>query len=324
MSKQWGEGTMVVPAPREVDVIMKSVPAGKLITIQEIRTILAKRHGATISCPLTTGIFAWIAARAAQDDFDAKPRGCHTVLANAQVGRIPEREVSRWRRGPEAEARGRGPLGGGTGHAVHRRKLRKLNRDPQKSPQMIGAGSERRGSSTVVGLVLASTSLYRRALLERLGVPFHWGAPSCDESALEGEEANPVLLAERLAHAKAASLVADEPGAAIIGCDQIVSFQGRVFGKPSTFERAVDQLSCLAGERTNWSRRWWSSAARRVFRHTDVTLLQMRDLSRTAIERYVSADQPLDCAGSYKIDRGESCYLKGSNQKTIRRSRDYR
>ena len=72
MSKQWGEGTMVVPAPREVDVIMKSVPLGKLITIQEIRVILAKRHGATISCPLTTGIFAWIAARAAQDDLDAK------------------------------------------------------------------------------------------------------------------------------------------------------------------------------------------------------------------------------------------------------------
>lgn len=72
MSKQWGEGTMVVPAPREVDVIMKSVPEGKLITIQEIRVILAKRHGATIGCPLTTGIFAWIAANAAQEDLDAK------------------------------------------------------------------------------------------------------------------------------------------------------------------------------------------------------------------------------------------------------------
>jgi alkylated DNA nucleotide flippase Atl1 len=74
MSKQWGEGTVVVPAPREVDVIMKSVPEGKLITIQEIRAILAKRHGATIGCPLTTGIFAWIAAHAAQDDLDSKRR----------------------------------------------------------------------------------------------------------------------------------------------------------------------------------------------------------------------------------------------------------
>ena len=72
MSRQWGEGTMVVPAPREVDAIMKTVPEGKLITIQEIRVILAKRHGATIGCPLTTGIFAWIAAKAAEDDFQSK------------------------------------------------------------------------------------------------------------------------------------------------------------------------------------------------------------------------------------------------------------
>lgn len=75
MSKQWGEGTVVVPAPREVDAIMKSVPSGKLITIQEIRAIVAERHGATIGCPLTVGIFAWIAAHAAEDDHKAKRRG---------------------------------------------------------------------------------------------------------------------------------------------------------------------------------------------------------------------------------------------------------
>ena len=75
MSKQWGEGTVVVPAPREVDEIMKSVPSGKLITIQEIRAIVAERHGATIGCPLTVGIFAWIAAHAAEDDHKAKRRG---------------------------------------------------------------------------------------------------------------------------------------------------------------------------------------------------------------------------------------------------------
>jgi alkylated DNA nucleotide flippase Atl1 len=68
MRKAWGEGTLVIPAPREVDAIMKAVPAGKVITIQEIRAILAKRHGATIGCPLTTGIFAWIAAHAAEHD----------------------------------------------------------------------------------------------------------------------------------------------------------------------------------------------------------------------------------------------------------------
>jgi hypothetical protein len=68
MSKRWGEGTMVVPAPREVEAVMKSVPAGKLITIDEIRTALAKKHRTTIACPLTTGIFAWIAAQAAEEE----------------------------------------------------------------------------------------------------------------------------------------------------------------------------------------------------------------------------------------------------------------
>jgi alkylated DNA nucleotide flippase Atl1 len=68
MTSQWGEGTMVIPAPREVDEIMKRVPEGKLITINEIRAVLARRHGATIGCPMTTGIFAWIAANAAEED----------------------------------------------------------------------------------------------------------------------------------------------------------------------------------------------------------------------------------------------------------------
>jgi hypothetical protein len=68
MRKRWGEGTVVIPAPREVDAIMRSVPLGKLITIQEIRAMLAQRHGATIGCPLTTGIFAWIAAHAAEEE----------------------------------------------------------------------------------------------------------------------------------------------------------------------------------------------------------------------------------------------------------------
>jgi hypothetical protein len=68
MSTRWGTGTVVIPAPREVDEIMRSVPRGKLITINQIRAKLAQKHGATIGCPITTGIFAGIAARAAGED----------------------------------------------------------------------------------------------------------------------------------------------------------------------------------------------------------------------------------------------------------------
>jgi hypothetical protein len=67
MTKRWGAGTVAIPAPREVDAIMRRVPSGRLITINEIRSLIAKKHGATIGCPITTGIFAWIAAHAAAE-----------------------------------------------------------------------------------------------------------------------------------------------------------------------------------------------------------------------------------------------------------------
>ena len=65
MSPKWGTGTVVVPAPMEVDALMREVPVGKVVTINRLREALARRHGATIACPITTGIFAWIAAHAA-------------------------------------------------------------------------------------------------------------------------------------------------------------------------------------------------------------------------------------------------------------------
>lgn len=68
MSQRWGTGTVVIPAPLEVDAVMKRVPKGKVITINEIRQTLARKHHATIGCPLTTGIFAWIAAHAAEEE----------------------------------------------------------------------------------------------------------------------------------------------------------------------------------------------------------------------------------------------------------------
>jgi hypothetical protein len=67
MSKRWGTGTVVIPAPLEVDEIMRKVPEGKLTTINEIRSALARKHKASIGCPITTGIFAWVAANAAEE-----------------------------------------------------------------------------------------------------------------------------------------------------------------------------------------------------------------------------------------------------------------
>ena len=68
MSRRWGTGSVVIPAPREVDEMMRKVRKGRLTTINHIRQALARRHGATIGCPITTGIFAWVAAHAAAED----------------------------------------------------------------------------------------------------------------------------------------------------------------------------------------------------------------------------------------------------------------
>jgi hypothetical protein len=72
MTTRWGTGTMVIPAPVEVDELMRKVPPGKLTTIAELRTALAAKHHATIACPITTGIFAWIAAHAAEEGLSSK------------------------------------------------------------------------------------------------------------------------------------------------------------------------------------------------------------------------------------------------------------
>jgi septum formation protein len=160
-------------------------------------------------------------------------------------------------------------------------------------------------------LVLASTSVYRRALLDRLGVPFRWRAPLCDEEALKSAESDPRTLAEALANAKAASLASVEPEATIIGCDQLVACQGQVFGKPGSVACAVEQLGAMAGLVHELITALVVVEGERIFSHTDVTRLQMRRLSRPAIERYVAVDQPIDCAGAYKIEsRGIALFDK--------------
>ena len=68
MTKRWGEGRFVIPAPREVDALMKQVPRGRIVTINELRAALARKHKTDFTCPITTGIFSWIAANAAAED----------------------------------------------------------------------------------------------------------------------------------------------------------------------------------------------------------------------------------------------------------------
>lgn len=161
----------------------------------------------------------------------------------------------------------------------------------------------------MMDLVLASTSPYRRALLERLGLPFRCRPPRVVEETLKAQGLAPRALAEQLARAKALSLIDLEPAATLIGSDQLVSLDGRILGKPGSIADAEAQLADLA------SRTHELITALVVWRHgsirshTDVTTLTMRSLTPDEIARYIAADRPIDCAGSYKIEaRGISLF----------------
>lgn len=155
-------------------------------------------------------------------------------------------------------------------------------------------------------LILASTSRYRRALLERLGLPFTALAPACDEDALKDPRLTPQALAEFLAEAKAASIAAQQPMAVVIGSDQLAALEvdGRwtILGKPGTQAKAVDQLALLSGRTHMLITAMVVARGTERWRHTDITRLTMRRLDRAALDRYVAADQPLDCAGAYKLE----------------------
>ncbi|MFT4703328.1 MAG: septum formation protein [Bradymonadia bacterium] len=152
-------------------------------------------------------------------------------------------------------------------------------------------------------LILASTSRYRRALLERLGHPFDCIAPGVDERLWKGRGLSPRELVRQLALAKATAVASAHPGAIVIGSDQCASLDGAILGKPHTRDNAIAQLVLMAGR----THELLTGVAvigpdGEVTGHIDVHRLTMRTLGVEAIARYVDADEPLDCAGSYKIE----------------------
>lgn len=157
-------------------------------------------------------------------------------------------------------------------------------------------------------IILASTSRYRRELLARVGLPFRASPPLCDEEALKAElrrhgPVAPEELAAHLARAKAESLRATEPLATILGSDQVAALGAEVLDKPGTVARAVEQLEALAGRTHVLVTAVTIVHPGGSLAHVDITRLTMRPLERAQIERYVEADMPLDCAGSYKLEQ---------------------
>lgn len=152
-------------------------------------------------------------------------------------------------------------------------------------------------------IILASTSKYRKALLERLGLSLDCIAPGVDEEACKAEIEDPVALAVHLARAKARAVAELWPDAVVIGADQLATIDGRILGKPGTFENAVAQLQSLSGRtHTLVTAMTVAGPCGQMQSHLDLSRLTMRPLTRPELEKYVARDNPLDCAGSYKLE----------------------
>lgn len=151
-------------------------------------------------------------------------------------------------------------------------------------------------------IILASTSPYRRELLTRLGLPFSVANPQTDETPLPGEA--PEALALRLSEAKARAVVGDHPDALIIGSDQVAVMGGRIFGKPGTHERAVEQLRALSGQTVNFFTGLCLYDAQRDIAHIRgvPTLVTFRSLDERAIDHYLRREPAYNCAGSAKSE----------------------
>ena len=151
-------------------------------------------------------------------------------------------------------------------------------------------------------LLLASSSPYRRELLSRLRLPFICASPDIDESRLPDESAGD--LVRRLARRKAQALAASHPGHLIIGSDQVAVLGEQILGKPHDFDRACAQLQAASGRSVTFLTGLALLNSDSGECQVDVVpfTVTMRALSAASIERYVRAEQPYDCAGSFKAE----------------------
>lgn len=152
-------------------------------------------------------------------------------------------------------------------------------------------------------IVLASSSPYRKELLERLNIPFACKSPNIDESRLNQEA--PETYVERLAIAKATALAEEYPEHLIIGSDQCSVVDGDIVGKPGRREAAIAQLQASSGKTLTFLTGLAVINPLSGWQRTAISRFQVefRDLSQAEIERYIDAEQPLDCAGSFKSER---------------------
>lgn len=158
-------------------------------------------------------------------------------------------------------------------------------------------------------LILASTSPFRANQLRQLGLSFEARAPNVDEDEYKADVNEPEALARALSYAKASNVALEHPNAVVVGSDQVAVIDGEILSKPLTEDRAVAQLERLSGNTHTLYTAFCLLHRDERYEHCDVTRLTMRHLTRDALARYVAADAPLQCVGSYKLEsRGAALF----------------
>ncbi len=151
-------------------------------------------------------------------------------------------------------------------------------------------------------LILASSSRYRRELLDRLGLEYDAESPDIDESSRPGE--TPKDTALRLSEMKARAIWEKHPGSVVIGSDQVADLNGTKLGKPHTRERAIEQLTAMQDNVVVfYTALCVINAEGRAEKLLSPTTIRMRSLKRETIEAYVDREEPFDCAGAAKIEK---------------------
>lgn len=169
-------------------------------------------------------------------------------------------------------------------------------------------------------ILLASSSLYRRQLLEKLGVPFEWESPDIDESPKIGEP--PTQLVRRLAETKARHFANRYQNHLIIGSDQVATIDNEILGKPHTHEKAFAQLGRFRGREAVFITGLclFNPATNRTQSSTETYKVKFRHLTDTQIENYLRREKPYDCAGSFKSEGLGIClfeHFEGEDPNTL-------
>lgn len=168
-------------------------------------------------------------------------------------------------------------------------------------------------------IVLGSTSPFRKALLKKLCIPFDCASPNIDESSLDNEE--PQALVERLAIEKAKAITGFD-NALIIGSDQVAVFNGEILGKPHNFENALSQLTKFSGNAVTFYTGLCvlDSASKKSYSLVEPFIVHFNTLTKDEITQYLHAEEPYNCAGSFKSECLGICLfekLEGNDPNTL-------